>query len=720
MTAFLDAALDYAAAGYPVFPLRGKQPLTEHGFKDASRDTGTIREWWTTWPEAGIGVPTGAESGIVVLDVDPRNGGDAALKDLEKEGPLPPCPRAKTGGGGWHLWFAHPGGAVKTVHGFRPGLDLQSDAAYVVVPPSQHPSGGVYTWQVPLNGTPLPILPPWLLKLADGGGSGRAGAPVELGPDGKLPHGRHHDWLLSFTASFASKTGGVTVAEVVAAARAAFAEVGDDLPTHEAEIVTLARSAIEKFGRAARAPESTTDGPALFREVRETLTRYLYWPHAWCYDLGALWVMEAYISETLPSVFYLFFSATKGRGKTTALDVLAGLTGALNASNISVAALVHALKATPGRAVCCDEFDVARDAERDSALASIARDGYTPGKPYLRWDPVHKVQDECPTFGAKAFGFRGNVDDALEDRGFTLPLPTVSLRGREGAELVLRNYRRDYGNLTLRLTRWAAERKKMGLPEVTAEAWLARVEEVVGAEACGANRETQLAGVVLAVGDAVGVDVTESLRAALGLRREIAEANVDLGVEEAREILEKMIGETGTLTKEAEFHVIRQKEFADALNARRRERHERPLTSSQVAKLRNDLGIDPAWLTHPLNRTVWNIPKREWERRQGVPNMANMPNIHGIDGNVSHVRHVSQGAPEPPSGPTPPESQGHDPLDPLGPLSRHERKGGQGGLPRGDPEDLLGPGPTLADLAMRNAREEGSVPPDPPGKEDPP
>ena len=475
-----------------------------------------------------------------------------------------------------------------------------------------------------------------------------------------------------------------------------------------------------------------TGGASLFAEVRSVLKRYLHWPQEWEYDLGALWVFQAYVPEILPSVFYVFFSATKGRGKTTALDVLAGLTGALNASNISVAALVHALKAAPGRAVCCDEFDVARDAERDSALASIARDGYTPGKPYLRWDPVHKAQDECPTFGAKAFGFRGNVDDGLEDRGFTLPLPTVSLRGREGAKLVLRNYRRDFSDLALRLTRWAAERKKRGLPEVTTEAWLGRIEEVVGAEACGANRETQLAGVVLAVGDAVGVDVTESLRAALGLRREVAEANVDLGVEEAREILEKMIGETETLTKEAEFHVIRQREFADALNARRRERHERPLTSSQVAKLRNDLGIDPAWLTHSHNRVTWNIPAREWDRRRGLPNPPNPPNPHGGADRVRRVSQVSQGPPEPPSGPTPHQSQTD--LDGVREVrdggvapsihasaSNPEGNGGggggtggaSGGQPGRDPEGLLGSELTLATKALANARVNGSLPQNP-------
>ena len=432
--------------------------------------------------------------------------------------------------------------------------------------------------------------------------------------------------------------------------------------------------------RAAIAEGTGTDGPGLFAEIKGKLRHYLYWSEEWGYDLAALWVMQSYIASRLSSVFYLHFSGSKGKGKTTALDVLSALTGGLNASNVSVAALVHWLADHPCGAVLADEFDAVKDAERDSALASIARDGYTLGKPYLRWDPAKKQLDACPTFGAKAFGFRGAVDDALEDRGFTIPLPTTALKGREGLRLVARNMDRRFGDLPLRLPKWATRIIKEWTPPIyDGDEWLSQVEAVVG-DLSGSSRESQLSVVVLAVADAVGVDVTDSLRAALGLRREVAEANTDIGIEDARDVVEEIIARTGTLTKEAEFYVIRQKDFADALNARRKERHERLLTSPQIAKLRNDLGIDPAWLTHPVNRTTWNIPKKEWERRQGVANMANMANMHGDADNVSHVSHVSQGAPEAPSGPVPEESH---------------------------------LGPTLADRALANARREGSLAPDP-------
>jgi hypothetical protein len=86
----LDAALGYARRGLPVFPVRGKSPLTEHGFRDASTDTDAIGEWWSRFPDANVAIPTGSVSRLVVLDVDPRHGGNESLAALEaKHSSLP-------------------------------------------------------------------------------------------------------------------------------------------------------------------------------------------------------------------------------------------------------------------------------------------------------------------------------------------------------------------------------------------------------------------------------------------------------------------------------------------------------------------------------------------------------------------------------------------------------------------------------------------------------
>jgi len=167
MSAVLDAALEYARAGLPVFPVRrDKRPRTEHGFKDATLDPDTIRSWWTRFPDDGIGMPTGSLSGIVAVDIDPRNGGSVAFAKLVEEfGQLPAGPSVITGGGGTHYYFQHPGGTAPVVHGFRPGLDFQGDGAYIIVPPSPHMSGLTYRWAGDSANTPMPFMPSWLFRI---------------------------------------------------------------------------------------------------------------------------------------------------------------------------------------------------------------------------------------------------------------------------------------------------------------------------------------------------------------------------------------------------------------------------------------------------------------------------------------------------------------------------------------------------------------------------
>lgn len=105
-----------------------------------------VESWWTRWPEANIGVVTGPSSGVVVIDVDPRGGGDSTLADLESRvGPLPPTVISLTGGGGRHLWFAQPERPVPSRE-LGPGLEIKGSGGMVVVPPSRHTSGGTYRW----------------------------------------------------------------------------------------------------------------------------------------------------------------------------------------------------------------------------------------------------------------------------------------------------------------------------------------------------------------------------------------------------------------------------------------------------------------------------------------------------------------------------------------------------------------------------------------------
>jgi len=162
----IPRALEYAARGIPVFPVKeSKAPYTRRGFKDATCDTATIRNWWRKWPDAGIGVPTGVASGWLVLDSDPRHGGDASLSQLiEEHGDLPETLEAETGGGGHHIVFEYPELAeLGNSRGRLPeGLDVRGEGGYIVVAPSLHASGRRYCWRNDLRPAPVPE---WLLML---------------------------------------------------------------------------------------------------------------------------------------------------------------------------------------------------------------------------------------------------------------------------------------------------------------------------------------------------------------------------------------------------------------------------------------------------------------------------------------------------------------------------------------------------------------------------
>src|SRR5687767_9665086 len=109
-----QAALAYGAAGIPVFPLVGTQPLEkaggsnidgvviqkgQGGFHQATTDHAKIERWWAKYPDANIGAPTGQHTDPIsgqrnrlpfdVLDVDPGRRGEQSLSKLEAAyGPL--------------------------------------------------------------------------------------------------------------------------------------------------------------------------------------------------------------------------------------------------------------------------------------------------------------------------------------------------------------------------------------------------------------------------------------------------------------------------------------------------------------------------------------------------------------------------------------------------------------------------------------------------------
>lgn len=170
----LDYALAYINIGWHVLPLipKTKQPLSRlvpNGVHGATNDAETVRRWWTAEPMAGIGVAV-LPSGLVAVDIDPRNGGFETMERLEAQhGALVSDVLALTGGGGEHRVFS--ASLVTNLPGkLGQGVDLKADG-YICVEPSIHPSGKVYSWEAssaPLEGCTPSTLPGWVRDLARG------------------------------------------------------------------------------------------------------------------------------------------------------------------------------------------------------------------------------------------------------------------------------------------------------------------------------------------------------------------------------------------------------------------------------------------------------------------------------------------------------------------------------------------------------------------------
>ena len=204
------AALAYAEQGLKIFPCHcitsrgacscgdskckkpGKHPRTAHGYDDATADVKTVADWWSTWPEANIGLACSANY-MVALDVDPRHGGDEDFAELEAtHGPINSSIIADSGGGGRHYLFSFSG--PKNVElvgklGTRKGIDVKF-RGYILVAPSNHLSGRRYAWRdgmapvadAELGGIVAPPLPGWIRDLKPATTKAKTTSkPVDLG-----------------------------------------------------------------------------------------------------------------------------------------------------------------------------------------------------------------------------------------------------------------------------------------------------------------------------------------------------------------------------------------------------------------------------------------------------------------------------------------------------------------------------------------------------------
>jgi hypothetical protein len=164
----LAIAHTYANNGWRIIPIPPAKKYPEgiaRWQERATTDHDTITTWWgTDYPDHGIGIATGAASGIWVLDIDDYD----SYRDLEqRHEPLPDTLTVITGSGGYHFYYRYPDRTdIRNNASTRlgPGLDVRGDGGFVVAPPSVHPNGNTYQWDA---GQPEHIAdaPAWLIEL---------------------------------------------------------------------------------------------------------------------------------------------------------------------------------------------------------------------------------------------------------------------------------------------------------------------------------------------------------------------------------------------------------------------------------------------------------------------------------------------------------------------------------------------------------------------------
>lgn len=198
-----SAALDYAARGWSVIPMQpqAKRPLVAwRAFQHRRAEPAEIEAWFRRWPDANVGIVTGAISGLVVIDLDNRHGAAQSVAAAERaHGPLPATVEALTGGGGRHLYCAHPGRWTPNRVALQPGIDVRGDGGCVVAPPSLHPSGRHYAWRLGHAPGDLPVaaLPPHVFALANAAPVGHSPAHWRHLVREEIAEGRRNDTLAS-------------------------------------------------------------------------------------------------------------------------------------------------------------------------------------------------------------------------------------------------------------------------------------------------------------------------------------------------------------------------------------------------------------------------------------------------------------------------------------------------------------------------------------------
>jgi hypothetical protein len=309
-TTKLEAALTYASWGWHVLPLipNDKRPASAHGVHDATTDPEQIKAWWAQNPSFNIGIAAGEKSGIVVFDIDPRNGGSESWDDFTAEhGGVPDGICQLTAGGGQH-YIAQARENLKSCE-LRRGVDFLANGRYFVVTPSSV-NDREYAWEAsgdPTDGiSPFAIPETWLAAMA-------VRKVIVTATDGELITGNRNAGLASMAGSM--RRNGFSSSEIFAAISAANSE-RCDIPLPASDVKRIAES-IARYAPEHDIGASAALGDAAAENlIREQLPHPLStFVH---YDLDNIPPTE-YVLDGIMEAGVVLVVGSAASGKTTQL-----------------------------------------------------------------------------------------------------------------------------------------------------------------------------------------------------------------------------------------------------------------------------------------------------------------------------------------------------------------------------------------------------------------
>ena len=324
-----EAALLYASWGWHVLPVLpgGKAPACAHGVHDATIDPVQIAKWWAQ-SDYNIGVAAGSKSGVAVIDVDPRNGGEASWQEwIDKYGMLDGGICALTAGGGYHyLVVHHPEVRSRKL---ADGLDLLADGRYFVVYPSTINERS-YQWEAssdPFEGVAPTVLPQRWLEAV------RKPQDRSNVPAGGLIVGSRNSGLTALGG--AMRRYGMGEAEIMAALMITN-ETRCEIPLPASELSQIVRSVCryEPETDVAAAASLGHDAAEAILEASRAETQEYYFVRATAFlsqPAPIQWVIKGWIPDGGVSMVY----GESGSGKTfITLDMACHMAAGLSWNNV--------------------------------------------------------------------------------------------------------------------------------------------------------------------------------------------------------------------------------------------------------------------------------------------------------------------------------------------------------------------------------------------------